>query len=158
MRQCRTCEMSHTHTQQSSVTCGSLAYMYFANTVIWWKLRYNVSGSIYQMVHWIIKSSCVFPLCICWFFYGSIELSNFVLWSWSTLGYIVTCCLRAQSYLTLNSIHGPFRPESNFAYTQHSYLADVTLKTLCILQPRLTEWRKPIKILKRKSRVTLYRS
>ena len=60
--------------------------------------------------------------------------------------------------LTLNSIRGPFRPESNFAYTQHWYLADVTLKTLCILQPRLSGWRKPIKILKRKSRVTLYRS
>ena len=60
--------------------------------------------------------------------------------------------------LTLNSIRGPFRPESNFAYTQHWYLADVTLKTLCILQPRLSEWHKPIKILNRKSRVTLYRS
>ena len=63
-----------------------------------------------------------------------------------------------EGILTLNSIHGPFRPESNFAYTQHWYLADVTLKTLCILQPRLSEWRKPIKILKRKSRVMLYRS
>ena len=52
--------------------------------------------------------------------------------------------------LTLNSIRGPFRPESNFAYTQHWYLADVALKTLRILQSRLSEWRKPIKILKRK--------
>ena len=60
--------------------------------------------------------------------------------------------------LTLNSIPGPFRPESNFAYTQHWYLADATLKILRILQPRLSEWRKPIKILKRKSRITLYQS
>ena len=35
--------------------------------------------------------------------------------------------------LTLNSIGGPFRPESNFAYIQHWYLADVTLKTIRIL-------------------------
>ena len=31
-------------------------------------------------------------------------------------------------YLTLNSIRGPFRPESSFAYTQHWYLADETLQ------------------------------
>ena len=60
--------------------------------------------------------------------------------------------------LTLNSIRGSFRPESNFAYTQHWYLADVALKTLRILQSRLSEWRKPIKILKHKSSAKLYRS
>ena len=66
---------------------------------------------------------------------------------------IMVCRLFGNKSLTLNSIRGPFRPESNLTYTQHWYLADVTLKTLRILQPRLSEWRKPIKILKRKSRV-----
>ena len=47
----------------------------------------------------------------------------------------LTCILR----LTLNSIRGPFRPESHFAFKQHWYLAAVTLKTLCILQSRLSE-------------------
>ena len=41
--------------------------------------------------------------------------------------------------LTLNSIRGPFRPESNFAHTQHWYLAEVTLRALCILHSRLSE-------------------
>ena len=73
-------------------------------------------------------------------------------------GLIVDTLVGNENNLTLKSIRGPFRPESNFAYTQHWYHADVTLKTLSILQPHLSEWRKPIKILKRKSRITLYRS
>ena len=49
------------------------------------------------------------------------------------------CPLVKMFGLTLNSIRGPFRPESKLAYTQHWYLADVTLKTLRILRSRLSE-------------------
>ena len=58
-------------------------------------------------------------------------------------------------HLTLNSIRGPKRPESNFAYTQHWYCMEVTLQALFTLQYHLFEWYKPIKFIKHKSDVEL---
>ena len=111
-------------------------------------------------IYWRVESwTGTFPHHIC------ISSGNMSLWSSSLPSRIMLWIWTfwsktnmGKTSLTLNSIRGPFRPENHFAYTQHWHLAEATLKILCILQSRLSEWCKPIKISKRKSHVMLYRS
>ena len=76
-------------------------------------------------------------------------------WNWKFLLTIMKYHVKVGKFarvwtrvLTLNSICGPFRPKNNFACTQHWYLGKLTPKTVCISHSHLSEWCKPIKILK----------